>query len=133
MLPGDTTGVGLGDVNSYTDDILFYSQEQLVDMGITGQDGLDLVMTHEGAHRMLQGMDTVFNSYQEELCCEYMAGVRAGLNGMDVTQLENSLIDLPQGLDHPDGLLRVEAVEEGMAIAQEYMDMHGHPRHLQNA
>lgn len=127
VLSGETTGVGLGDANFYTDDILFYSQEQLADMGITGQDGLDLVMTHEGAHRMLQGIDTGFNSYQEELCCDYMAGVRAGLNGMDVTQLENSLIDLSQDANHPEGLLRVEAVEQGMAFAQEYMDTHGIP------
>ena len=122
---GESTGVGLGDMDSYHDDIQFYSQSQLADMGITGQDGLDLVMTHEGTHRVLQNMDTGFNSYQEELCCDYMAGVRAGLNGMDVSQLENSLIDMPQGLEHPEGTLRVEAVEQGMAFAHEYMEVHG--------
>lgn len=125
--PGEMTGVGLGDMESYNDDILFYNPSQLADMGITGQDGLDLVMTHEGTHRMLQDMDTGFNTYQEELCCDYMAGVRAGLNGMDVSQLENSLIDTTQGLEHPVGTLRVDAIEQGMAFAQEYMTSHTLP------
>ncbi len=121
---GDMTAVGLGDSGSYQDDILFYNRAQLEDMGITSQDGLDLVMTHEGTHRVLQDMDTGFNSYQEELCCDYMAGVRAGLNGMDVSELEHSLIDLPQGLEHPVGLLRVDAIEQGMAFAQNYLATH---------
>lgn len=125
--PGEMTGVGLGNMESYNDDILFYNPSQLADMGITGQDGLDLVMTHEGTHRMLQDMDTGFNTYQEELCSDYMAGVRAGLNGMDVSQLENSLIDTPQGLEHPVGTLRVDAIEQGMAFAQEYMASHTLP------
>lgn len=124
---GYTTAVGLGDTGSYQDDVLFYNRAQLENMGITGQDGLDLVMTHEGTHRVLQGMETGFDSYQEELCCDYMAGVRAGLNGMDVSQLENSLIDEPQGLKHPVGTLRVEAIEQGMAFAQDYMATHTLP------
>lgn len=34
-------------------------------MGITDKEGFDLVMTHEGAHRMLQGLQnrTGFNSH----------------------------------------------------------------------
>ena len=124
---GPTTGVRLGDMGSYSDDIQFYNRTQLESMGITGQDGLDLVMTHEGTHRILQGMETGFDSYQEELCCDYMAGVRAGLNGMDVSQLENSLIDTSQGLEHPEGSLRVDAIGQGMAFAQSYMETHTLP------
>lgn len=124
---GHTTAVSLGDTGTYGDEILFFNRLQLEDMGITGQDGLDLVMTHEGTHRVLQDMNTGFDIYQEELCCDYMAGVRAGLNGMDVSQLENSLIDLPQGLEHPIGALRVEAIEQGMAFAHEYMEHYSKP------
>ena len=125
--PGHTTAVSLGDTGTYGDEILFFNRLQLEDMGITGQDGLDLVMTHEGTHIALQDLDTDFNCYQEELCCDYMAGVRAGLNGIDPTQLENSLIDLPQGLEHPVGSLRVDAVEQGIAFAHDYMLTHDLP------
>lgn len=127
ILQGHTTAVNLGDTNTFGDERLFFNLAQLENMGITEQDGLDLVMTHEGTHIMLQDLDTGFNQFQEELCCDYMAGVRAGLNGMDVSQLENSLIDLPQGLEHPVGTLRVDAIEQGLAFAHNYMATHTLP------
>jgi len=120
--PGHTTAVSLGDTGTYGDEILFFNRLQLEDMGITGQDGLDLVMTHEGTHIALQDLDTGFNCYQEELCCDYMAGIRAGLNGIDVTQLENTLMELPQEYNHPVGTLRVNAIEQGIAFAHDYLD-----------
>ena len=125
--PGISTGVVLGDTSIYYDDTQFFNRLQLEQMGITGQDGLDLVMTHEGTHRALQVLETGFDSYQEELCCDYMAGVRAGLNGMDVSQLENALIDLPQDIDHPIGEFRVKAIQEGIEFAQNYIETHETP------
>lgn len=78
-----TTGVMTGIPFTENDDIMVFNRQQMLDMGISDKEGFDLVMTHEGAHRALQGMNTGFDSHQEELCCDYMAGVRAGLNGMD--------------------------------------------------
>ena len=73
-----TTGVYPNMDISPIDDVLIFNREQLVGMGITEQEGLDLVMTHECAHRALQGMSHLgFDSHQEELCCDFMAGVRA--------------------------------------------------------
>ncbi len=90
-------------------------------MGISGKDGLDLVMTHEGTHRVLQGMEHLdFDPHQEELCCDYMAGVRAGLNSIDVSQMENSLIYTPETETHPAGTDRVESIEAGVRFAQQY-------------
>ena len=90
-------------------------------MGISGKDGLDLVMTHEGTHRVLQGMEHLeFDAHQEELCCDYMAGVRAGLNGIDVSQMENSLMYTPESETHPAGVERVESIEAGVRFAQQY-------------
>ena len=125
--PGHTTAVSLGDTNTYGDEILFFNRAQLEDMGITGQDGLDLVMTHEGTHIMLQDMDTGFSPYQEELCCDYMAGVRAGLNGMDVSELENAFAGLGHDATHPDGSFRIDAIEDGLAFAKDYMATHELP------
>lgn len=112
---------------SYTpeDDVLLYSREQLALMGITEKEGFDLVMTHEGTHRMLQGMNTRFNSHQEELCCDFMAGVRAGLNHMDAKIMEVSLADTSESQSHPDGQARVEAIESGVAFAEHYMQENG--------
>lgn len=119
-----TTGVMTNMSWTENDDVLIFSREQMAEMGITDKEGFDLVMTHEGAHRMLQNMhqQTGFNSHQEELCCDYMAGVRAGLNGMDFTKMEASLADSPESETHPAGAARVEAIEAGAEFAQEFME-----------
>lgn len=121
-----TTGVYPNMDMTEIDDILIFNREQLLDMGITEKEGLDLVMTHEGAHRALQGLDLGFDSHQEELCCDFMAGVRAGLNGIDVSQMENSLADTPVSESHPGGADRVDSIENGVQFAQDYMDRYGH-------
>lgn len=121
-----TTGVYPNMDISPIDDVLIFNREQLVGMGITEQEELDLVMTHECAHRALQGMSHLgFDSHQEELCCDFMAGVRAGLNGIDVSQMENSLADTPVSDTHPGGADRVDSIEEGVKFAQEYYATHG--------
>lgn len=121
-----TTGVYPNMDISPIDDVLIFNREQLVGMGITEQEGLDLVMTHECAHRALQGMSHLgFDSHQEELCCDFMAGVRAGLNGIDVSQMENSLADTPVSDTHPGGADRVDSIEEGYKFAKEYHAAHG--------
>ena len=118
---GWTTGVYPNNDFTLQYYVLIFNREQLLDMGISGKDGLDLVMTHEGTHRVLQGMEHIeFNSHQEELCCDYMAGVRAGLNGIDVSQMENSLMYSPESETHPAGADRVESIEAGVRFAQQY-------------
>lgn len=119
-----TTGVMTGMSFTENDDILVFNREQMQSMGITDKEGFDLVMTHEGAHRALQGLNTGFDSHQEELCCDYMAGIRAGLNGMDEGKLAASLAGSEESETHPNGAVRVQAVEEGVAFAHRYMDEH---------
>ena len=121
VVEGLTTGVYPNNDFMLQDDVLVFNRDQLLDMGISGKDGLDLVMTHEGTHRMLQGMEHLdFDAYQEELCCDYMAGVRAGLNNIDVSQMENALLYTPESESHPAGTERVESIEAGVRFAQEY-------------
>ena len=108
------------------DDVLVFNRDQMQDMGITDKDGFDLVMTHECAHRMLQGSSYQLSAYHEELCCDFMSGVRAGLNDMDIIQIESALADQPEGSVHPMGVLRVEAIHDGQQYAQQYMAETGH-------
>lgn len=119
-----TTGVMTGLSFTENDDILVFNREQMQSMGITDKEGFDLVMTHEGAHRALQGLNTGFDSHQEELCCDYMAGIRAGLNGMDEGKLAASLADSEESETHPEGAARVQAIEEGVSFAHKYMEEH---------
>lgn len=125
---GWTTGVYPNNPFTDADDVLMVNRDQLLDMGLTEKDGLDLVMTHECAHRALQNrFDLGFNSHQEELCCDFMAGVRAGLNGIDVTQMKESLADSMASETHPAGELRVDAIDAGVEFAQSYLEDHGVP------
>ena len=119
-----TTGVMTNMSWTENDDVLIFSRDQMHEMGITDKEGFDLVMTHEGAHRMLQGMHDVtgFDSHQEELCCDYMAGVRAGLNNMDFTKMEVSLADSAESESHPGGAARVEAIEAGVEYAHDFVN-----------
>ena len=119
----ETTGVFPLDSSTVMDDILVFSREQLVNMGITEQDGLDLVMTHEQGHRALQSLNLDFDSHKEELCCDFMAGVRAGLNGMDFYQMERPLEDTIASDTHPGGADRIEAIEAGVKFAKEYYEI----------
>lgn len=127
IFESDTTGVYTGLNSTAMDDVLVYNPNQLWELGITGKDSLDLVMTHEGAHRMLQSMNTGYDSHQEELCCDFMSGVRAGLNDMDVDGLKYSLSGLQETDTHPIGELRAETVQQGVEFANEYMDTYHVP------
>lgn len=127
MMEADTTGVYTNLSFLQMDDVLVYNPNQLWELGITGKDNLDLVITYDGTHRMLQGMDTGYDSHQEELCCDFMSGVRAGLNEMDVDSLKYSLSGLEETETHPAGELRAEVVQQGLEFANEYMDTYHIP------
>lgn len=116
-----TTGVILGMKDRGSDDVLCFNRNHMKELGITDREGFDLVMTHEGAHRALQTMVTGYNSHQEELCCDFMAGVRAGLNHMDEEKLVRSLENSFESVSHPDGILRAEAIKAGAQYSTEYM------------
>ena len=103
----------------------FFNPSQFEGMGLSAQDSLDLLMTHEGTEMLLNGMDTGFNSFQEELCCDYMAGVRAGLIGMDVSHIEHSFSEIPLQMGHADGDYRAAAFAEGVAFANEFVGIYG--------
>ena len=121
-----TTGVYINADTSAADDILVFSRDQLLGMGVTERDGLDLVMTHEAAHRALQGLDCGFNAHEEELCCDFMSGVRAGLNSIDVTQMKESIIGTLPSESHPGGFDRIEAIDAGIDFATKYLSQHGY-------
>ena len=121
----DTIGVYPLNPDTVNDDILVFSYDQFMEMGISEKAGLDLVFTHEMGHRALQGMNLGFNSHQEELCCDFLAGVRAGLNGLDVGQFENALADTMECDTHPGGADRVEAIEAGVEFGKAYFEEFG--------
>lgn len=110
------------DTRTYNDDVFGFNREQLMSLGISGEDSLTLIYTHECAHRTLQGAYN--DAWEEELACDYFAGIHAGMKGMNIDNFEASLGSTPGGDTHPNGALRAEFIEYGRQVAQE-MKAHG--------
>ena len=76
------TCVWPNDSSTYDDDVLGFNREQLMGLGVGGEDSLTLIYTHECAHRTLQS--TYTDDWEEELACDFFAGVHAGMKGMNI-------------------------------------------------
>ncbi len=114
------TCVWPNDSSTYNDDVLGFNREQLMNLGVSGEDSLTLIYTHECAHRTLQS--TYTDDWEEELACDFFAGVHAGMKGMNIDNFEASLGQTPGGDSHPNGALRADFIEYGKQIAEEMHD-----------
>ena len=108
------------DTSTYDDDVFGFNREQLMQLGISGEDSLTLIYTHECAHRTLQG--SYNDAWEEELACDYFAGIHAGLRGMNIDNFEAALGSTPGGESHPNGALRADFIEYGKQVAQELIN-----------
>lgn len=108
--------------DTYSDDVFGFNREQLMQLGISGEDSLTLLYTHECAHRTLQGAYN--DSWEEELACDFFAGIHAGIKGINLDNFEASLGTTTGGDSHPNGALRTEFLEYGQKIAKEMQDRH---------
>lgn len=68
-------------------------------------------------HRTLQGAYN--DSWEEELACDFFAGVHAGTKGIDLNEFEAALGSTSGGDTHPNGALRANFIEFGQHIAKE--------------
>ena len=105
------------DTSTYDDDVFGFNREQLMSLGISGEDSLTLIYTHECAHRTLQGAYN--DAWEEELACDYFAGIHAGMKGMNIDNFEASLGSTEGGNTHPNGALRANFIEYGKQVALE--------------
>lgn len=116
IVNSDGVCVWPNDVHTSFDDVIGVNREQLSDMGMISSDSLKLAYTHECAHRALQGYE-IYDGPQEELVCDYFAGIHAGLNDIDSEQFEEALRRTVASESHPDGALRIQSIEYGKQIA----------------
>lgn len=114
------TCVWSNDPSTYNDDVLGFNRQELMSMGISGEDSLALVYTHECAHRTLQNIYT--DDWEEELACDFFAGVHAGIRGINMANFEAATGDTNGSVSHPSGALRADFIEYGQQIAKEMRD-----------
>lgn len=99
------------------DDIFGFNRQELMELGVRGEDSLTLIYTHECAHRALQGK--MKDAWEEELACDFFSGLNAGLNNINIDNVEASLGSTEGGPTHPHGALRVQFIEAGQKLAHE--------------
>lgn len=114
------TCVWSNDPTTYDDDVLGFNRSQLMSAGISGEDSLALVYIHECAHRTLQNVYT--DDWEEELACDFFAGVHAGMKGINMNNFEAATGDASGSASQPSGALRADFIEYGRVIAKEMMD-----------
>lgn len=100
-----------------SDDVFGFNRQELINLGIKGEDSLTLIYTHECAHRALQGKMT--DAWKEELACDFFSGLNAGMNNINLDNVEAALGSTDGGTTHPHGALRAQFIEAGQNLAQE--------------
>lgn len=111
--------------NTFSDDVLRFNRDELLSMGVRDKDAIDLVMTHETTHRIFQATEfggLYGGAWEEELACDYFAGVRAGLDRIDVSAFRESLENTIGSVTHPTGELRADFIEYGKSVAEEMQE-----------
>lgn len=127
------TGVFTNNPTTYFDDVFGFSREQMMDMGIHDENSFSLICTHEVAHCLLQFIHDTgqLSQWQTELSCDAFMGVRAIAEGLNISNVEDSLRNLAASSTHPDGSLRLHYIEIGKTIAQDLID-HDLPINVDN-
>lgn len=126
IIPADQTCMMNWMKNSFFDDVIGFNQQELIGLGITTKEGVDLVMAHEAAHRIFQDaqFSGVLNgAWEHELAADYMAGVRAGIQGINTEEFEVAMSG-PGAHSHPSGNLRADFIEEGKAFVETWRADH---------
>jgi len=101
---------------SYFDDEFGFNRDQIISLGLEYNDALTLAYSHECAHRMLQASHSL-SPQQEELACDFLAGIQAGLNDIDPDRFASALERMGEDAEHPDGAIRAEAFRHAHDLA----------------
>lgn len=108
------------DTNTTFDDVFGFNRQQMMEMGINGEDSLTLVYTHECAHRALQDNE-MLTGKEEELACDFFAGIHAGIENIDAKPLMDALRETVESDSHPSGEIRAAIIDFGKGTAEDMM------------
>ena len=109
------------DPKSYGDDVICYNMHELANLNVGTLDAFSLIMTHEAAHRALQGVrfeGPNNGCWQSELAADFLMGTRAGF--FDIKSIGNVIegLRITRGSnDHPKGWLRANFIRHGVEVA----------------
>jgi len=112
---GDSIAVMPMDVDVLGDEVLKYNIEQFKDLGLDTFEDQAKVWSHEMGHVILQKEYPV-GGWADELGADFFVGVRSEILGIGSGKFERFLGKEPASLSHPNGKLRIDAVNYGREV-----------------
>ena len=111
---GNTIGVYKNGEGTFLDDVFEYNLEQFKKMNCTSFEDMTKVWAHECGHRLLQNIFP--NSWADELGADFFAGARSEMLGLPKSNFEKMLGSTNASKSHPDGALRMKAMDYGRFV-----------------
>ena len=108
---GDNICVYNNNLETFSDDVLQYNVNQFKDMECISFEDMTKVWSHECGHRLLQNYYP--NSWTHELGGDFFTGVRSEMIGLPKGNFEKHIGSTSASLTHPDGKLRLQAIDYG--------------------
>ncbi len=97
-------------------DVFEYNIEQFKDMGCVSFEDMTKVWAHECGHRILR-MDFQ-EPWSQELGADFFSGVRSEMLGLPSSNFEEMLASTKASPSHPNGIIRVRAIEYGREVVR---------------
>lgn len=108
---GESIGVYKNSEGTFLDDVFEYNLDQFKKMECTSFEDMSKVWAHECGHRLLQNIFP--NSWADELGADFFAGARSEMMGLPKGNFEKMLSTTKASESHPDGALRMQAMDYG--------------------
>ena len=118
LMEGDAIGVYRNCDIFVGNDVFEYNLGQFKDMGCVSFEDMTKVWAHECGHRILR-MDFQ-ELWAQELGADFFSGVRSEMLGLPSSNFEEMLASTKASPSHPDGIIRVMAIEYGREVVRQF-------------
>lgn len=98
-------------------DVFEYNLDQFKDMDCVSFEDMTKVWAHECGHRILR-MDFQ-EPWAQELGADFFSGVRSEMLGLPSSNFEEMLASTKTSPSHPNGIIRVRAIEYGREVVRQ--------------
>lgn len=117
IIKGDCIGVYKNGEGVLSDDVFEYNLEQFKQNDCTSFEDMTKIWAHECGHRLFQNI--LPNSWADELGADFFAGARSEMLGLSKSNFEKFLKSTQASETHPDGNLRIQAMDYGRYVVSE--------------
>lgn len=118
LIKGDAIGVYRGCDVFLDNDVFEYNLDQFKDMKCVSFEDMTKIWAHECGHRILG--DEFKDSWTKELGADFFSGVRSEMLGLPTSNFEKMLGSTKGSETHPNGNLRVNAIQFGREVVRIY-------------